>query len=85
MLSQIKNIKFLKVFHARKTSDYINWFAAKDLMLRSRGSRRRAKNPWGGSFVNVADELSRPGKLEDVVGLFEFDILQTPNKSMALP
>ncbi|MDA8042998.1 MAG: tetratricopeptide repeat protein, partial [Pirellulales bacterium] len=38
------------------------------------------KNPWGGSFVNVADELSRSGKLEEAIGLFEFDILQTPNK-----
>ena len=42
--------------------------------------REGQKNPWGGSFVNVADELSRSGKLEEAIGLFEFDILQAPNK-----
>ena len=40
----------------------------------------KGKNPWDRFFVNVADELSRSGKLEEAIGLFEFDILQTPMK-----
>ena len=38
------------------------------------------KNPWGGSFATAASELLRSGKLEEAIRLYEYDILQTPNK-----
>lgn len=38
------------------------------------------KNPWGGSFATAASELLRSGKLEEAIRLYEYDVLQTPNK-----
>jgi tetratricopeptide (TPR) repeat protein len=38
------------------------------------------KNPWGGSLTTVASELIRSGKYKEAIRLYEYDILQTPNK-----
>ena len=83
MLSQSNHIKFLRIQSlARKTSDLYQLVCNKGVDTAISWFEEKWSKKSMGRIICIllASELLRSGKLEEAIRLYEYDILQTPNR-----